>query len=132
MFYEEVAECPPFFLRGLIPTPIGTEGCKSEVGGEVTCRYVGGHLVKRVTQIVRWHNYVFEVIEQNLALGGIRLLGGDYALQRLSKDCTQVALATRYLSPNHPRWLYRGVETVVCHSFHRHILTAIRSNLWPC
>ncbi len=69
MFYEEIAEDRPFLLRRFLPTPIGTEGCKSEVGGEVKCRYVDGHLVKRVTHIVRGHNYAFEIIEQNLALG---------------------------------------------------------------
>ena len=82
MFYEEVAKEPPFFLRRFLPTPIGTEGCKSEVGSEVKCRYVDGHLLKRVTHIVRGHNYAFEIIEQNLALRGIRVLGGDYTLRR--------------------------------------------------
>ena len=99
MFYEEIAEDRPFFLRRFLPTPIGTEGCKSEVGSEVKCRYVDGHLVKRVTHIVQGHNYAFEIIEQNLALGGIRLLGGEYTLCKLSEDRTRVALATRYASP---------------------------------
>jgi hypothetical protein len=129
MFYEEIATARPFFLRRLLPTPIGTEGCKYQVGGEVKCRYQGGHLVKRVTQVVREHNYVFEIIEQNLALGGIRLLGGDYTLRKLSKDHTRVALATRYASANYPRWLFGRVEAAVCHSFHKYILSAMRSNL---
>ena len=73
MFYEEIAEDRPFLLRRFLPTPIGTQGCKSEVGSDVKCRYVGGHLLKRVTRIVRRQNYAFEVVEQNLALGGIRL-----------------------------------------------------------
>jgi hypothetical protein len=131
MFYEEVAEKRPFFLRRFLPTPIGAEGCKSEIGGEVKCRYLDGHLLKRVTHIVRGHNYAFEIIEQNLALGGIRLLGGDYTLRKLSENRTQVALATRYASPNYPRWLFGRAEAVVCHSFHRYILTAIGSNLLP-
>lgn len=128
MFYE-VAEERPFFLRRVLPTPIGTEGCKSEVGGKVKCEYVDGHLLKRVTHIVRGHNYAFEIIEQNLALGGIRLLGGDYTLRKLSEDRTRVALATRYSSPNYPRWIFGWLEAVVCHSFHHYILTAMRSNL---
>src|ERR1700741_1750688 len=57
MFYEEIAIDRPFLLRRFLPTPIGTQGCKSQVGGEVKCRYVDGHLVKRVTHIVRGHNY---------------------------------------------------------------------------
>jgi hypothetical protein len=129
MFYEEIAEGRPFFLRRFLPTPIGTQGCKSEVGSDVKCRYVGGHLLKRVTRIVRGHNYAFEIVEQNLALGGIRLLGGDYTLRVLSKDCTRVALATHYASPNCPRWLFGRVEAAVCHSFHRYILSAMQSNL---
>ncbi len=130
MFYEEIAECPPFFLRLLLPVPVGTEGRKFEVGGEVKCHYVGGHLLKRVTQIIRTRNYAFEVIEQNLALGGgIKLLGGDYTLQELSEGQTRVALTTRYASPHSPRWLCGRLEAVLCHSFHRHILNAMRSNL---
>jgi hypothetical protein len=129
MFYEEIAEDPPFVLRHFLPTPIGTQGCKSTVGGNVKCRYVGGHLLKRVTRIVRGQNYAFEVVEQNLALGRIRLLGGDYTLHILSKDCTRVALATRYASPNCPRWLFARLEAAVCHSFHHYILSAMRSNL---
>jgi hypothetical protein len=129
MFYEEVAEERPFFLRRFLPTPIGTQGCKSEVGDKVKCQYVDGHLLKRVTHIVRGHNYAFEIIEQNLALGGIRLLGGDYTLWKLSEDRTRVALATRYSSPNYPRWIFDRLEAAVCHSFHRYILTAMRSNL---
>lgn len=129
MFYEEVPKTRPFLLRRFLPTPIGTEGCKSEVGGEVKCRYVDGHLVKRVTHIVRGHNYAFEIIEQNLALDGIRLLGGEYTLRELSEDRTRVALATRYASPNYPRWLFGRLEAAVCHSFHHYILSAMGSNL---
>jgi len=129
MFYEEIAEDRPFLLRRFLPTPIGTQGCKSQVGSDVKCRYVGGHLLKRVTHIVRGQNYAFEIVEQDLALGGIRLLGGDYTLRVLSEDCTRVALATHYASPNRPRWLFGRVEAAVCHSFHRYILSAMRSNL---
>jgi len=129
MFYEEIAEDRPFLLRRFLPIPTGTQGCKSEVGCDVKCQYVGGHLVKRVTRVVRGHNYAFEIVEQNLALRGIRLLGGDYTLRVLSEDCTRVALATHYSSPNCPRCLFGGLEAAVCHSFHRYILSAMRSNL---
>jgi hypothetical protein len=129
MFYEEIAEDRPFFLRRFLPTPIGTQGCKSEVGSDVKCQYVGGHLIKRVTGIVQGRNYAFEIVEQNLALNGIKLLGGDYTLRELSKDRTRVALATHYASPNSPRWLFGRVEAAVCHSFHRYILSAMQSNI---
>ncbi len=130
MFYEEIETCPPFFWRLLLPVPIGAAGCKFEVGGEVKCRYVAGHLLKRVTRIIRPRLYAFEVFEQDLALGGgIKLLSGDYTLRQLSNGQTRVALTTRYASPWHPRWLFGWLETAVCHSFHRHILTAMRCNL---
>ena len=129
LFYEEIKESPPFVLRRLLPRPIGTDGYKFEVGGEVKCRYVGGHLLKRVTQITRPWNYSFDVIEQDLALGGIMVLGGEYTLCELPAGDTRVALTTRYASPNQPRWLRRWIEARICHSFHRYILTAMRSNV---
>jgi hypothetical protein len=43
LFYEEVTAAPPFFLRWLLPVPLGTAGSKSTVGSEVKCRYAGGH-----------------------------------------------------------------------------------------
>jgi hypothetical protein len=129
MFYEEIAEDRPFLLRRFLPTPIGTQGCKSQIGSDVKCRYVGGHLVKRVTRVVRAHNYAFEIVEQNLALGGIRLRGGDYTLRLLSEDRTRVALTTHYATPNRPRWLFGRLEAAVCHSFHRYILSAMQGNI---
>jgi hypothetical protein len=129
MFYEEIAEDRPFLLRFLLPTPIGSQGCKSTIGEEVKCQYVGGHLVKRVTHIIREHSYGFEIVQQNVALRGIRLLGGHYNLRVQSQDCTRVALATHYASLNCPRWVFGRLEAAVCHSFHRYILSAIRSNL---
>jgi hypothetical protein len=129
LFFEEISESLPFLLRALLPRPTGTEGCKSEVGGEVKCRYVGGHLVKRVTRVIHGRSYSFEVVEQNLGLAGIRLLGGDYMLGRISTSQTRVALATRYESPNRPRWLCARLEAAVCHLFHRHILSAMGSYL---
>lgn len=129
LFYEEITERPPFVLRCLLPRPIGTGGRKFELGGEVECRYVNGRLLKRVTEITHPRIYAFEVIEQNLALAGIKLLGGDYALREFAHGHTQVALTTRYASSRRPRWLFRWIEERVCHVFHRHILTATRNNL---
>ncbi len=130
MFYEEIEKSLPWILRAVLPTPIGSEGCKSEVGGEIKCRYIRGHLLKRVTHITRERSYSFDVIEQNLALrGGIKLLGGNYTLRNLSRDRTRVALSTRYQSPNQPRWLYGKLESIVCHSFHHHILAAMQATV---
>lgn len=129
LFYEEITECPPLVLRLLLPKPIGTEGCKREVGREVKCRYEGGHLIKRITEINHQRSYTFEVTEQALALGGIRLLGGNYALSTIDEGQTRVDLTTRYTSPKRPRWLCRWIEAGVCHLFHRYILTTVQSNL---
>jgi hypothetical protein len=129
MFYEEIEKKRPLLLRHFVPIPIGTQGSKSEVGSDVKCRYEGGHLLKHVTRIVRGHHYEFKVVEQNLALGGIKLLGGDYTLHNLSKNRTRVALATHYASSNCPRWLFCRLEATICHSFHHYILSAMRSNI---
>ncbi|HET9856731.1 MAG TPA: hypothetical protein VFP99_02755 [Chthoniobacterales bacterium] len=130
MFYEEVEESLLLVLRAFLPIPIGSQGCKSQVGNEIKCRYISGHLLKRVTQIVHGCTYSFEVIEQSLALRrGIKLLGGDYTLRKLSEDRTRVALTTRYQTPSRSLWFHRWFETAVCHSFHRHILGAIQTNV---
>lgn len=131
MFYEEITQRPPFLLSRFLPVPIRADGCKSEVGAQIKCQYVGGHLLKRISQITQGRNYAFDVIEQQLALGGIKLLGGEYMLHKLSDDRTRVALTTHFESPYHPRWLCGRVEAVICHAFHRHILTAMRSKLCP-
>lgn len=130
VFYEQIAERPPLHLRLLLPRPIRTEGCKSEVGDEVRCVYEGGFLLKRVTRIDRGRHYGFEVGEQRLAVGGgMRLSGGAYTLRELPDGSTEMALETRYASPRRPRWLWRSIEAAICHTFHRHILGAIRRNV---
>jgi len=130
MFYELIGKRPPFLLRLLLPLPIRTDGRKSQVGDEVKCHYADGHLLKRVIRVSRGSQYVFEVVEQELKVGdGIRLLGGCYELRQLPGDKTEVALETRYVSTNRPRWLCRRIEAAVCHSFHRYILRAVRNNL---
>lgn len=127
MFYEQVDTVPPLYLRLLLPVPIRTEGSKSSVGDEVRCLYRGGHLSKRVTAVEPGRRYAFEVFEQALDIGGgMRLLGGEYALQSLGADRTLVTATTRYRSTKWPRWLWRPLEAAVCHAFHRHILRAMR------
>jgi hypothetical protein len=126
MFYEQIERRPPWLLRQLLPIPIRAEGRESEVGDEIKCQYESGYLVKRVTRIIRRRKYSFDVIEQNLTLhGGIRLSGGSYTICELPDGRTEVALETRYTSPNRPRWLCSRIETTVCHLFHRHILGAM-------
>ncbi len=130
VFYEQIAERAPLHLRLLLPRPIGTEGRKSEVGDEVRCLYDGGFLLKRVTRIDRGRHYGFEVAEQNLAVGGgMRLSGGAYTLRKLPDGRSEMALETRYVSPRRPRWLWQSIEAAICHTFHRHILGAIRRNV---
>jgi hypothetical protein len=127
VFYEQIDERPPFHLRLLLPVPIRTEGQKSEVGDEALCLYEGGHLVKRVTKVDKGQRFEFEVVAQELPVGGgMRLSGGGYTLRELPRGKTEVALVTRYSSPRRPRWLWKPVEAFVCHMFHRHILRAMR------
>ncbi|HET7504738.1 MAG TPA: hypothetical protein VFK02_27135 [Kofleriaceae bacterium] len=127
MFYEQIDERPPLHLRLLLPVPIATEGRKSEVGDEVRCRYEGGHLIKRVTHIDPALRYAFEITEQALVVGGgMKLSGGEYTLREVAAERTQLSIATHYVSSRRPRWLWLPVERWVCHSFHRHILRAMR------
>jgi hypothetical protein len=127
MFYEQIDERPPLHLRMLLPVPIETVGRKSQVGDEARCLYEGGYLIKRVTDIEPGHHYLFEVIEQALEIGGgMRLSGGAYQLRELTPERSEISITTRYTSPKRPRWLWQPIETSVCHSFHRHILRAMR------
>ena len=129
MFYEEIDAPPPLHLRLLLPVPIRTEGRKSVVGDETTCVYEGGHLLKRITQIDSCRYYGFEVVEQNLAVGGTILSGGCYTLRELPGRGTEVAITTRYTSPRRPGWLWKPIEATVCHMFHRHLLSSMRRKI---
>jgi hypothetical protein len=126
MFYEEIDSPPPLHLRLLLPVPIRTEGAKSAVGDVATCVYEDGHLLKRVTQIDSCRYYGFEVVEQNLSVGGTVLSGGCYSLRELPGRGTEVAITTRYTSPKRPGWLWKPIEATVCHMFHRHLLSSMR------
>lgn len=129
MFYEQIEVPPPLALRLLLPVPMRTEGRKSRVGDEARCLYSNGHLVKRVTQVEAGRHYGFEIVEQALTIGrGIRLAGGAYTLREVAAGRTEVTLATRYVSPQRPRWLWRPIEAAVCHGLHRHILRAMERN----
>ena len=130
LFFEQIAHRPPLFLRLVLPQPIGSEGRKSRVGDESLCRYETGHLLKRVIDVERGRHYGFEIVRQDLVVGGgITLSGGCYSLRELPGGSTEVALKTRYTSARTPRWLWSRVEAAVCHRFHRHILGAIRRNV---
>ena len=127
MFYEQIDQRPPLHLRLLLPMPIETAGRKSEIGDEARCLYQGGYLIKRVTQVEPRRRYVFEVAEQALVVGGgVKLSGGEYVIRELARGRAEVRIVTRYTSRRWPRWLWRPVERAVCHSFHRHILRAMR------
>jgi hypothetical protein len=130
MFYEKIEEPPPLHLRLLLPVPIRTEGSNSAVGDEATCLYQGGHLLKRMTQIDPCRHYGFEVVEQQLAVGGgLMLSGGGYTLRELPSRRTEVAITTRYVSRKRPGWLWKPIEATVCHMFHRHLLSAMRRKI---
>jgi len=127
MYYEQIEEAPPLLLRLLLPLPIRTDGSKSAVGDEAMCLYEGGHLLKRVTHVDVRRHYGFDIVEQNLAVGGgLMLSGGCYTLLELPGRRTNVAVTTRYLSCKRPGWLWQPIEAIVCHLFHRHLLSAMR------
>ena len=127
LFYEQIDERPPLYLRVLLPVPIGTEKTEAVVGARVRCSYEGGHLVKRITEIDPKRCYRFDVVEQALVIGGgMTLSGGSYSLHERPDGRTEVAVTTRYTRGRRPAWLWRPVEAAVCHLFHRHLLAAVR------
>lgn len=127
MFYEQIERRPPLHLLALLPKPIRTEGRKSEVGDVATCLYEGGHLLKKVTEIQEARYYGFDVIEQTLAFGGgMKLSHGAYTLTPLADGGTDVSVETNYTSSRRPRSLWRPIEALVAHSFHRFILREMR------
>jgi hypothetical protein len=126
MFYEQIDEPPPWYLRVLLPRPIRAEGEKSAVGDEALCLYEGGHLVKRVTRIDPGHRVEFVVVEQRLAVGAaIQLSGGSYILREIGGGRTEISVTTRYTGGRRPRWAWRKIEAAFCHLFHRHLLSSI-------
>lgn len=130
VFYEELGGRPPLHLRLLLPVPIRNEGKVSDVGDEATCLYEGGHLLKRITKIEKGDLYEFEVAEQALSVGGgMRLSGGRYTLRGLPDGQTEVAVETRYLSRKWPRWFWKPLEKMVCHWFHRYLLSTMRRQI---
>jgi len=130
LFYEQIQERPPLYLRLLLPVPVRTEGTKSQVGDDVKCVYECGDLIKRITRIDTTRHYEFEVIEQNLKLGGgLALIGGGYTLRSLAGRGTEVGITTRYVSAMRPGWLWRPIEATACHMFHRHLLSAMRREI---
>lgn len=129
LFYEQVDEPPPWWLRVLLPTPKSLAGSKSAVGDEAMCHYTEGHLKKRVTAIEPERRYEFEVAEQQLHVCSVALQGGHYVLRAHADGRTLVEAATRYHSPLRPRWLFRPIERFVCHRFHRFLLGAMQRRL---
>jgi hypothetical protein len=127
MFYEQIEDLPPLHLRLLLPLPIRTDGSKLAVDGQARCLYEGGHLLKCVTRIEPSRLYEFAVVEQQLALPrGVLLRGGSYTLRELPGSRTELEVTTRYVSERGPRWLWRPIEALGCHLFHRHLLAAIQ------
>jgi len=130
VFYENIKQKKPLLLRLLLPIPMRNIGDISKVGDETICLYYGGHIRKRITQIVKNEIYQFEIKEQELSLKlGIKLLGGHYKLQGLPGSRTEVTAVTNYDSGMLPRWIWRPVEFFVCHWFHNYLLNSIKEKL---
>lgn len=124
-YYEQISERPPLLLRWLLPVPVRTVGSKSTVGDEARCEYVEGFLQKRVTEIEAERLYRFAVVDQALPFGRIRLSGGAYRIAALPEGGSELTLETCYSGGRSPRWLWKPIEALVCHAFHRHILRAM-------
>lgn len=130
IFYENIKKRKPFLFRLLLPIPIRNEGNVSIVGDETLCLYNGGHLRKRLTEIIENELYKFEITEQTLSIKlGIKLSGGFYKLQRLPNSKTEVTAVTNYSSLMLPRWFWKPIEISVCHWFHKYLLNSINKNI---
>lgn len=130
VFYENIPDPPPLLLRLLLPVPMGTEGRITTVGDTVTCRYREGYLLKRLTKLTRNSLYEFEVVDQSFSSRlKVWFAGGCYSLCELSNGRTEVVVETRYESARTPRWFWKPMEKMVCHSFHRYLLKSIRRSM---
>lgn len=129
LLFEQVRTRPSWPLRLLLPEPIGIEGPHSRPGDEARCLYRNGSLVKRVTESRFANRYAFDVVEQDLRLGGLRLRGGSYELSPSPQKGTQVRVETRYDGGRSPRWLWRVLERVVGHRFHHLLLRDLELRL---
>jgi hypothetical protein len=129
LFFEQVPDPPPFLLSLFLPSPRNAEGCRSQIGDEARCVYAQGYLVKRITAVIPHRLLAFEVIEQDLKIGrGIRLEGGSYRLAKTERG-TRVVLETRYRAPAFLGVLWRPLEAIVGHAFHRHLIDALGHQL---
>ena len=139
MFYEQIDRPPPLHLRLLLPMPVATAKTQSSVGDEVRCLYHGGHLLKRITRIDVGRHYEFEVIEQNLVIGGglalipsnvkIGAVGASIDVLTVRNITAAYVGAGATVSAGRNAWLWKPIEQAVCHMFHRHLLAAIRSKV---
>lgn len=130
LLYEEIDEHPPWYMRLLLPVPVRHGGGVRKVGETIECLYEGGRLVKRVTSLQESRRYEFDVVEQDLQLGGgVLLAGGCYMLRERDNGGTEVAVETRYVGVRRPRWLWEPLERAVCGVFHRHLLRIIHQRI---
>lgn len=125
IFYEEVPNRPPLLLRIFLPSPVKTQASGKRVGATVECDYSRGSLVKRFTVLAPPNLVHFDVIEQELGLERcVRTVEGSYEI-RADGGGSQVALTTKYRGHLRPRWLWRGLERLLAHQLHRHILVGM-------
>jgi hypothetical protein len=81
-------------------------------------------LVKRISAVEPGRLLQFEVVAQRLGIEGcVRTQSGSYNCTPCG-DGTDVTLVTKYQAYLRPRWLWRGLETLLVRQLHRHILAA--------
>lgn len=130
--YEEVKRKPPWWLRVLLPQPVGTKGDKTQVGAAVPCRYEDGELIKKIKAARAPWYLAFDVVDQRVGIERwLVARGGSYTI-RANGPGSEVELMTRYVGRLRPRWLWRRVEEWLAHEFHRHILAGMREEAAAC
>ena len=125
LFYEEVPRRPPFMLRALLPSPVRMHPQRRKLGAAVECAYTRGSIVRRITLLDKPWTVRFEVLDQRLGIERcVTAVEGVYEIRAAPRGA-QVKLVTKYRGHLRPRWVWRPVERVLAHAFHRHILTGM-------
>jgi hypothetical protein len=129
-FYEHITTKPSWFLRTVLPVPMRTTGCYGKIGDSSRCLYSdGGHLAKRITNIVDGERIDFDIIEQSIRYcRHIALRGGTIRVVADGDACS-VHMITNYefLSPVVAYARYFVEKTIS--SMHRIVLLDMKNRL---
>jgi uncharacterized protein YndB with AHSA1/START domain len=127
MTFEELRGRPSWLLRLILPEPLRTSGSKFRADTELLCSYRSGRLIKHMVVVDPPHRLRFTVSAQALGIEDcVVARSGAYDIFAAPDGGSRVELTTQYEARLHPRWVWRPIEALAGHQFHRHILNAMR------